>query len=136
MLSQIAICQENLLLVSDQKIQEEEVNVRPADDLLKWVQRDLIIAMGLARAQLLDKEEEEEVAAKLVVVLAVIVIVTAVLPCPQGRERQSIRFRLMHKKYTVRLTIMHSNSIQAHPRGEVESNRAKNRWLTESLGLQ
>jgi hypothetical protein len=91
--------------------------------------------MGLARAQLLDKEEEE-VAAKLVVVLVVIVIVTAVLPCPQGRERQSIRFRLTHKKYTVRLTKMHSNSIQAHPRGEVESNRAKNRWLIESLGLQ
>jgi hypothetical protein len=135
MLSQIAICQENLLLISDQKIQEEEVNVRPADDLLKWAQRDLIVAMGLAHAQLLDKEEEE-VAAKLAVVLVVIVIVTAVLPCPQGQERQSIRFRLTHKKYTVRLTKMHSNSIQAHPRGEVESNRAKNRWLTESLGLQ
>lgn len=136
MLSQIAICPENLLRVSDQKIQEEEVNARPADDLLKWVQRDLIVAVGLAHAQLLDKEKEE-VAAKLVVVLVVaIVTVTAVLPCPQGRERQSIHFHLTHKKYTVRPTKMHSNSIQARPRDEVESNRAKNRWLTKSHGLR
>jgi hypothetical protein len=87
------------------------------------VVRELSATTTEAVVQLLDEKEE---AARLVV---------AAQACPQGRERQLIHFPLMHKKYTLKLTKMQSDSIQAPRRDEGVSSKVKNRSLTRSRGL-
>jgi hypothetical protein len=59
----------------------------------------------------------------------------AAQPCLQGRERQLIHSRLTRRKYTLKLTKMPSNNMQALQGDEEVSVKAKNRLLTRSRGL-
>src|SRR5215207_7558393 len=117
---QIAICQDHLLLLlSDVGVQQqEEESARFAGELLTTVLRGI---GGVIAAPVVG----EEAAA----------LAAAVQPCLQGRERQLIHSRLTRRKYTLRLTKMPSNNMQALQGDEEVSVKAKNRLLTRSRGL-
>jgi hypothetical protein len=113
----IAICQENLLLLlQDVEVQQEEESPPVADERLA-VLRELsgVIAVLLVG--------EGKAAA------------AAVPPCLQGLERQLTHFRLTRRKYTVRLTKMLSNNMQALQRDEGVRVKAKSRLPIRSRGL-
>jgi hypothetical protein len=122
---QIAICQENHLLplLSDAGVvqQQEEESAPFAGELLTTVLRGI---GGVIAAPVVGEE-----AAALVAAAA------AAQPCLQGRERQLIHSRLTRRKYTLRLTKMPSNNMQALQGDEEVSVKAKNRLLTRSHGL-
>jgi hypothetical protein len=118
---QIAICQENhlLLLLSDVGVQQQEEESAPfAGELLTTV----LGGIGGVIAAPVVGEEAAALAA-------------AAQPCLQGRERQLIHSRLTRRKYTLRLTKMPSNNMQALQGDEEVSVKAKNRLLTRSRGL-
>jgi hypothetical protein len=114
---QIAICQENhlLLLLSDVGVQQEEESAPFAGELLTTVLRGVV---GVIAAPVVGEEA------------AAAVVVVAAQPCLQGLERQLIHSRLTRRKYTLRLTKMPSNNMQALQRDEEVSVKAKNRLLT------
>jgi hypothetical protein len=119
---QIAICQENhlLLLLSDVGVQQQEEESAPfAGELLTTV---LGRIGGVIPAPVVVEEAAALAAA-------------AAQPCLQGRERQLIHSRLTRRKYTLRLTKMPSNNMQALQGDEEVSVKAKNRLLTRSRGL-
>jgi hypothetical protein len=121
---QIAICQENhlLLLLSDVGVQQLEEGSAPfAGELLTTVLGGI---GGVIAAPVVGEE-----AAALAAAAA------AAQPCLQGRERQLIHSRLTRRKYTLRLTKMPSNNMQALQGDEEVSVKAKNRLLTRSRGL-
>jgi hypothetical protein len=121
---QIAICQENhlLLLLSDVGVQQQEEESAPfAGELLTTVLGGI---GGVIAAPVVGEE-----AAALAAAAA------AAQPCLQGRERQLIHSRLTRRKYTLRLTKMPSNNMQALQGDEEVSVKAKNRLLTRSRGL-
>jgi hypothetical protein len=125
---QIAICQENhlLLLLSDVGVQQQEEESAPfAGELLTTV----LGGIGGVIAAPVVGEEAAALAAALVAAAA------AAQPCLQGRERQLIHSRLTRRKYTLRLTKMPSNNMQALQGDEEVSVKAKNRLLTRSRGL-
>jgi hypothetical protein len=118
---QIAICQENhlLLLLSDVGVQQQEEESAPfAGELLTTV-------LGGIGGVIPAPVVVEEAAA----------LAAAAQPCLQGRERQLIHSRLTRRKYTLRLTKMPSNNMQALQGDEEVSVKAKNRLLTRSRGL-
>jgi hypothetical protein len=120
---QIAICQENhlLLLLSDVGVQQQEEESAPfAGELLTTVLRGI---GGVIAAPVVVEEASALVAA------------AAAQPCLQGRERQLIHSRLTRRKYTLKLTKMPSNNMQALQGDEEVSVKAKNRLLTRSRGL-
>jgi hypothetical protein len=122
---QIAICQENhlLLLLSDVGVQQQEEESAPfAGELLTTVLGGI---GGVIAAPVVGEE-----AAALAAAAA-----AAAQPCLQGRERQLIHSRLTRRKYTLRLTKMPSNNMQALQGDEEVSVKAKNRLLTRSRGL-
>jgi hypothetical protein len=122
---QIAICQENhlLLLLSDVGVQQQEEESAPfAGELLTTV-------LGGIGGVIPAPVVVEEAAALLAAAAA------AAQPCLQGRERQLIHSRLTRRKYTLRLTKMPSNNMQALQGDEEVSVKAKNRLLTRSRGL-
>jgi hypothetical protein len=122
---QIAICQENhlLLLLSDVGVQQQEEESAPfAGELLTTVLGGI---GGVIPAPVVVEE-----AAALVAAAA-----AAAQPCLQGRERQLIHSRLTRRKYTLKLTKMPSNNMQALQGDEEVSVKAKNRLLTRSRGL-
>jgi hypothetical protein len=122
---QIAICQENhlLLLLSDVGVQQQEEESAPfAGELLTTVLGGI---GGVIPAPVVGEE-----AAALAAAAA-----AAAQPCLQGRERQLIHSRLTRRKYTLRLTKMPSNNMQALQGDEEVSVKAKNRLLTRSRGL-
>jgi hypothetical protein len=122
---QIAICQENhlLLLLSDVGVQQQEEEKAPfAGELLTTVLGGI---GGVIPAPVVG----EEAAA------AALAAAAAAQPCLQGRERQLIHSRLTRRKYTLRLTKMPSNNMQALQGDEEVSVKAKNRLLTRSRGL-
>jgi hypothetical protein len=122
---QIAICQENhlLLLLSDVGVQQQEEESAPfAGELLTTVLGGI---GGVIPAPVVG----EEAAA------AALAAAAAAQPCLQGRERQLIHSRLTRRKYTLRLTKMPSNNMQALQGDEEVSVKAKNRLLTRSRGL-
>jgi hypothetical protein len=117
---QIAICQENhlLLLLSDVGVQQQEEESAPfAGELLTTVLGGI---GGVIPAPVVGEEAAAAAAAQ---------------PCLQGRERQLIHSRLTRRKYTLRLTKMPSNNMQALQGDEEVSVKAKNRLLTRSRGL-
>jgi hypothetical protein len=119
---QIAICQENhlLLLLSDVGVQQQEEESAPfAGELLTTV---LGRIGGVIPAPVVVEEAAAAAAA-------------AAQPCLQGRERQLIHSRLTRRKYTLKLTKMPSNNMQALQGDEEVSVKAKNRLLTRSRGL-
>jgi hypothetical protein len=119
---QIAICQENhlLLLLSDVGVQQQEEESAPfAGELLTTV---LGRIGGVIPAPVVVEEAAALAAA-------------AAQPCLQGRERQLIHSRLTRRKYTLKLTKMPSNNMQALQGDEEVSVKAKNRLLTRSRGL-
>jgi hypothetical protein len=119
---QIAICQENhlLLLLSDVGVQQQEEESAPfAGELLTTV------LGGIGGV----------IPAPVVVEEAAALAAAAAQPCLQGRERQLIHSRLTRRKYTLRLTKMPSNNMQALQGDEEVSVKAKNRLLTRSRGL-
>jgi hypothetical protein len=123
---QIAICQENhlLLLLSDVGVQQQEEESAPfAGELLTTV-------LGGIGGVIPAPVVVEEAAA-----LAAAAAAAAAQPCLQGRERQLIHSRLTRRKYTLRLTKMPSNNMQALQGDEEVSVKAKNRLLTRSRGL-
>jgi hypothetical protein len=118
---QIAICQENhlLLLLSDVGVQQLEEESAPfAGELLTTV-------LGGIGGVIPAPVVVEEAAA----------LAAAAQPCLQGRERQLIHSRLTRRKYTLKLTKMPSNNMQALQGDEEVSVKAKNRLLTRSRGL-
>jgi hypothetical protein len=120
---QIAICQENhlLLLLSDVGVQQQEEESAPfAGELLTTVLGGI---GGVIPAPVVVEEA------------AALVAAAAAQPCLQGRERQLIHSRLTRRKYTLRLTKMPSNNMQALQGDEEVSVKAKNRLLTRSRGL-
>jgi hypothetical protein len=119
---QIAICQENhlLLLLSDVGVQQQEEESAPfAGELLTTILGGI---GGVIAAPLVGEEAAALAAA-------------AAQPCLQGRERQLIHSRLTRRKYTLKLTKMPSNNMQALQGDEEVSVKAKNRLLTRSRGL-
>jgi hypothetical protein len=120
---QIAICQENhlLLLLSDVGVQQQEEESAPfAGELLTTVLGGI---GGVIPAPVVVEEA------------AALAAAAAAQPCLQGRERQLIHSRLTRRKYTLRLTKMPSNNMQALQGDEEVSVKAKNRLLTRSRGL-
>jgi hypothetical protein len=120
---QIAICQENhlLLLLSDVGVQQQEEESAPfAGELLTTVLGGI---GGVIPAPVVVEEA------------AALVAAAAAQPCLQGRERQLIHSRLTRRKYTLKLTKMPSNNMQALQGDEEVSVKAKNRLLTRSRGL-
>jgi hypothetical protein len=120
---QIAICQENhlLLLLSDVGVQQQEEESAPfAGELLTTVLGGI---GGVIPAPVVGEEA------------AAAALAAAAQPCLQGRERQLIHSRLTRRKYTLRLTKMPSNNMQALQGDEEVSVKAKNRLLTRSRGL-
>jgi hypothetical protein len=124
----IAICQEDhhLLLLSDVGAQQEEESARFAGGLPTVLQGArgvvrLVIVIGVV-----GLVDEAPTAAAAVV---------AAQPYLQGQEKRLIHSRLTRRKYTVRLTRMLSNSMQALQRDEEVRVRAKSRLLTGSRGL-
>jgi hypothetical protein len=120
----IAICQENhlLLLLSEVGAQQEEESAQFAGELPTALQG----ASGVAG----EAPTAAAAAAAVVVVVAV-----AAQPYLQGQEKRLTHSRLTRRKYTVRLTKMLSNSMQALQRDEEVRVRAKSRLLTGSRGL-
>jgi hypothetical protein len=121
---QIAICQENhlLLLLSDVGVQQQEEEKAPfAGELLTTVLGGI---GGVIPAPVVGEEAAAAAA-----------LAAAAQPCLQGRERQLIHSRLTRRKYTLRLTKMPSNNMQALQGDEEVSVKAKNRLLTRSRGL-
>jgi hypothetical protein len=119
----IAICQENhlLLLLSDVGVQQQEEESAPfAGELLTTVLGGI---GGVIPAPVVVEEA------------AALVAAAAAQPCLQGRERQLIHSRLTRRKYTLKLTKMPSNNMQALQGDEEVSVKAKNRLLTRSRGL-
>ena len=118
----IAICQENhlLLLLSDVGAQQEEESAQFAGEAPTALQG----ASGVAG----------EAPTAAAAAAAVVVVVAAQLYL-QGQEKRLTHSRLTRRKYTVRLTKMLSNSIQALQRDEEVRVRAKSRLLTGSRGL-
>jgi hypothetical protein len=115
----IAICQEShhlLLLLSDVGAQQEEESAQFAGELPTALQG----ARGVAG-------EAPTAAAAAVVVAAQLYL--------QGQEKRLTHSRLTRRKYTVRLTKMLSNNMQALQRDEEVRVRAKSRLLTGSRGL-
>ena len=123
----IAICQENhlLLLLSEVGAQQEEESAQFAGELPTALQG----ASGVAG------EAPTAAAAAAVVVVVVVVAVAAAQLYLQGQEKRLTHSRLTRRKYTVRLTKMLSNSMQALQRDEEVRVRAKSRLLTGSRGL-
>jgi hypothetical protein len=121
----IAICQENhlLLLLSDVGAQQEEESAQFAGELPTALQG----ASGVAG--------EAPTAAAAAAAAAAAVVVVAAQPYLQGQEKRLTHSRLTRRKYTVRLTKMLSNSMQALQRDEEVRVRAKSRLLTGSRGL-
>jgi hypothetical protein len=118
----IAICQENLLLLlQDVEVQQEEESAPVTDELLAVLRG----VGGVIAGQVVGEEAVGSATAAAV----------AVQPCLQGRERQLTYSLLTRRKYTVRLTKMPSNSMQALQRDEEVSVKAKSRLLTRSRGL-
>jgi hypothetical protein len=120
---QIAICQENhlLLLLSDVGVQQQEEESAPfAGELLTTVLGGI---GGVIPAPVVVEEA------------AALAAAAAAQPCLQGRERQLIHSRLTRRKYTLKLTKMPSNNMQALQGDEEVSVKAKNRLLTRSRGL-
>jgi hypothetical protein len=117
----IAICQENhlLLLLSDVGAQQEEESAQFAGELPTALQG----ARGVAGE------------APTAAAAAAAVVVVAAQPYLQGQEKRLTHSRLTRRKYTVRLTKMLSNSMQALQRDEEVRVRAKSRLLTGSRGL-
>jgi hypothetical protein len=117
----IAICQENhlLLLLSDVGAQQEEESAQFAGELPTALQG----ARGVAGE------------APTAAAAAAAVEVVAAQPYLQGQEKRLTHSRLTRRKYTVRLTKMLSNSMQALQRDEEVRVRAKSRLLTGSRGL-
>jgi hypothetical protein len=114
----IAICQENLLLLlQDVEVQQEEESPPVADERLA-VLREL---GGVIAVRLVGEGKAAAAA--------------AVPPCLQGLERQLTHFRLTRRKYTVRLTKMLSNNMQALQRDEGVRVKAKSRLPIRSRGL-
>jgi hypothetical protein len=98
---QIAICQENhlLLLLSDVGVQQQEEESAPfAGELLTTVLGGI---GGVIAAPVVGEEA------------AALAAAAAAQPCLQGRERQLIHSHLTRRKYTLRLTKMPSNNMQA-----------------------
>jgi hypothetical protein len=124
----IAICQEDhLLLLSDVGAQQEEESARFAGGLPTVLQGArgvvrLVIVIGVVG--LVDEAPTAAAAA-----------VVAAQPYLQGQEKRLTHSRLTRRKYTVRLTRMLSNSMQALQRDEEVRVRAKSRLLTGSRGL-
>jgi uncharacterized Ntn-hydrolase superfamily protein len=116
----IAICRENhlLLLLSDVGAQQEEESAQFAGELPTALQG----ARGVAGE------------APTAAAAAVVVVVAAQLYL-QGQEKRLTHSRLTRRKYTVRLTKMLSNNMQALQRDEEVRVRAKSRLLTGSRGL-
>jgi uncharacterized Ntn-hydrolase superfamily protein len=116
----IAICQENhlLLLLSDVGAQQEEESAQFAGELPTALQG----ASGVA-----GEAPTAAAAAAAVVAAAQLYL--------QGQEKRLTHSRLTPRKYTVRLTKMLSNSMQALQRDEEVRVRAKSRLLTGSRGL-
>jgi hypothetical protein len=126
----IAICQEDhhLLLLSDVGAQQEEESARFAGGLPTVLQGArgvvrLVIVIGVVG--LVDEAPTAAAAAAVV----------AAQPYLQGQEKRLTHSRLTRRKYTVRLTRMLSNSMQALQRDEEVRVRAKSRLLTGSRGL-
>jgi hypothetical protein len=120
---QIAICQENhlLLLLSDVGVQQQEEESAPfAGELVTTILGGI---GGVIAAPLVGEEA------------AALAAAAAAQPCLQGRERQLIHSRLTRRKYTLKLTKMPSNNMQALQGDEEVSVKAKNRLLTRSRGL-
>jgi hypothetical protein len=117
----IAICQENhlLLLLSDVGAQQEEESAQFAGELPTALQG----ARGVAGE------------APTAAAAAAAVVVVAAQPYLQGQEKRLTHSRLTRRKYTVRLTKMLSNNMQALQRDEEVRVRAKSRLLTGSRGL-
>jgi hypothetical protein len=117
----IAICQENhlLLLLSDVGAQQEEESAQFAGELPTALQG----ARGVAGE------------APTAAAAAAVVVLVAAQPYLQGQEKRLTHSRLTRRKYTVRLTRMLSNSMQALQRDEEVRVRAKSRLLTGSRGL-
>jgi hypothetical protein len=117
----IAICQENhlLLLLSDVGAQQEEESAQFAGELPTALQG----ARGVAGE------------APTAAAAAAAVVVVAAQPYLQGQEKRLTHSRLTRRKYTVRLTKMVSNNMQALQRDEEVRVRAKSRLLTGSRGL-
>jgi hypothetical protein len=120
----IAICQENLLLLlQDVEVQQEEESPPVADEGLA-VLREL---GGVIAVRLVGEGKATAAAASAAP--------AAVPPCLQGLERQLTHFRLTRRKYTVRLTKMLSNNMQALQRDEGVRVKAKSRLPIRSRGL-
>jgi hypothetical protein len=121
----IAICQENhlLLLLSDVGAQQEEERASFAGELPTALQG----ASGVVSVRIVIVVVGEAPTAAAVVVAA--------QPYLQGQEKRLTHSRLTRRKYTVRLTKMLSNSMQALQRDEEVRVRAKSRLLTGSRGL-
>jgi hypothetical protein len=116
----IAICQENLLLLlQDVEVQQEEESLPVADERLA-VLREL---GGVIAVRLVGEGK------------AAVAVAVTVPPCLQGLERQLTHFRLTRRKYTVRLTKMLSNNMQALQRDEGVRVKAKSRLPIRSRGL-
>ena len=115
----IAICQENLLLLlQDVEVQQEEESPPVADERLA-----VLLELGGVIAVRLVGEGKAAAAS------------AAAPPCLQGLERQLTHFRLTRRKYTVRLTKMRSNNMQALQRDEGVRVKAKSRLPIRSHGL-
>jgi hypothetical protein len=121
----IAICQENhlLLLLSEVGAQQEEESAQFAGELPTALQG----ASGVAG--------EAPTTTTAAAAAVVVVVAAAAQLYLQGQEKRLTHSRLTRRKYTVRLTKMLSNSMQALQRDEEVRVRAKSRLLTGSRGL-
>jgi hypothetical protein len=132
----IAICQENhlLLLLSDVGAQqEEEESAQFAGELPTALQG----ARGVVSVRIVVGVIGEAPAAAAAAAAAAVaaVAVVAAQAYLQGQEKRLTHSRLTRRKYTVRLTKMLSDSMQALQRDEEVRVRAKSRLLTRSHGL-
>jgi hypothetical protein len=125
----IAICQEDHhhLLLSDVGAQQEEESARFAGGLPTVLQGAIGVVRLVIVIGVVGLVGEAPTAAAAAVVAA--------QPYLQGQEKRLTHSRLTRRKYTVRLTKMLSNSMQALQRDEEVRVRAKSRLLTGSRGL-
>jgi hypothetical protein len=124
----IAICQENhlLLLLSDVGAQqEEEESAQFAGELPTALQGARGVVSVRIVIGVIGEAPPPPPAAAVVAAQAYL----------QGQEKRLTHSRLTRRKYTVRLTKMLSNSMQALQRDEGVRVRAKSRSLTRSRGL-
>jgi hypothetical protein len=138
----IAICQENhlLLLLSDVGAQQEEESAQFAGELPTALQGARRVAGELPTAlqgarRVAGEAPTAAAAAAAAAAVVVVVVVAAAQLYLQGQEKRLTHSRLTRRKYTVRLTKMLSNSMQALQRDEEVRVRAKSRLLTGSRGL-